>query len=279
VRPGDFGLGRRGDEHRPAFGAGGYRGGVEVGRGGELGGFNRAGHTTAYVRPSALRDVGLGVRRERYPYFTRDWSRDHRGIWLPPAWFGGVGPWYAPAWDHVAPFVGITDQPLDYDYGSTAVFQDNSLYLNGEPVGSADDYAAQALALSAAGRDAATGDADQWEPLGVFGLVQTNDTVAQRFFQLGVNKAGVVRGNYYDALADSTQPVYGEVDRKSQRVVWSIGDKKDIVFEAGLNNLTQNETTVLIHSGKSVTQQMILVRIPAPPDAQTPAPLPAPPPQ
>jgi hypothetical protein len=139
------------------------------------------------------------------------------------------------------------------------------MYLNGEPLGPVGDYSAQALALDDAGRAAMVADSDEWQPLGVFGLIQGNEATAQRIFQLAVNKNGIVRGNYYDAIADNNQPVFGEVDKKSQRVVWSVGDRKDIVYEAGLNNLLQNETTVLIHYGKERTQQMILVRLPPPP--------------
>ena len=70
-----------------------------------------------------------------------------------------------------------------------------------------------------------------------------------------------MRGNYYDALADTTLPVYGSVNAKTQKVAWSIGDKKRIVYEAGLNNLTRDETTVLVHYGKERTQQMVLLRL------------------
>jgi hypothetical protein len=109
-------------------------------------------------------------------------------------------------------------------------------------------------------------DSDDWQPLGVFGLIQGDEQVAQRIFQLGINKAGIIRGNYYDAVADNTLPVYGSVDQKSQRAAWSIGEKKDIVFEAGLNNLTQDQSTVLVHFGKDRTDQMALVRLPEPAD-------------
>ena len=115
-------------------------------------------------------------------------------------------------------------------------------------------------------RQAPPAQTDEWQPLGVFGLIQGDEKEAQRIFQLGVNRAGVIRGNYYDAVADNTMPVYGSVDPKSQRAAWSIGEKKDVVFEAGLNNLTQNETTVLVHHGKDRTQQMMLVRLEQPKD-------------
>jgi hypothetical protein len=181
-----------------------------------------------------------------------------------------------PLWGGVAPFLGITGPPIPYDYGSTALFQGDSFYLNGDPVASAADYAAQAMSLDDMGRAANPDQSDQWQPLGVFGLMQGNETTAQRVFQLAVDKAGIVRGNYYDAVADSNQPVYGAVDPKSQRVVWSVGDRKDIVYEAGLNNLLQNEATVLIHYGQQRTIQMVLVRLPAPADQPQPQQLPPP---
>ena len=42
---------------------------------------------------------------------------------------------------------------------------------------------------------------------------------------------------------------------------WSVGEKKDVVYEAGLYNLTQKECNVLIHYGKDQTRQMMLVRL------------------
>jgi hypothetical protein len=232
------------------------------------------------MRASTLGGIGRGIRGGEYPYFTRGWYGNHGGAWFPGLWFGGVDPWFNPPWDTLSPFVGIAGPPIDYDYGSTAVIQDGSMYLNGESIGSADDYAAQAVALDDTGRAAMLAPTDEWQPLGVFGLIQGNEAVAQRIFQLAANRAGIVHGNYYDAVADVNQPVFGAIDRKTQRVAWSIGDRKDIVYEAGLNNLTQNETTVLIHYGKVRTQQMILVRLPPPPGQPgQPAPptLPAPP--
>jgi hypothetical protein len=224
----------------------------------------RLGHDTGYISPTRLRGLGESVRAGRYPYFTRDWYNGRGGIWFPPQWVGGVGPWDVPPWGTLAPFVGITTPPAVFDYGSTTLIQDDTVYQNGDPLGSAADYAAQALALDDAGRAAMPAATDQWQPLGVFGLIQGNETVAQRIFQLAIDGNGVVRGNYYDTVADTTLPVSGALDKTSQRVAWSIGDKKSIVFETGLNNLLQNQTTVLIHYGKNSTQQMVLVRLPDP---------------
>jgi len=264
VHPGSVHVGTGGVVVRPpgTVVRPGGTGGYVVIRPNPVGGSVRVGHYTGYVSPANLRGIGVGIRGVRYPYFTPAWYRTHVGLWYPRFWVGGVGIWFVPPWATLAPFVGITAPPIVYDYGSTVVIQDGTVYQNGEIIGPAADYAAQAITLEATGRAAMLADTDQWQPLGVFGLIQGNETTAQRIFQLAVNKNGIVRGNYYDAIADNTLPVYGAIDTKTQRVAWSIGDKRDIVFETGLNNLLQNETTVLVHYGKEGTQQMVLVRLP-----------------
>ena len=44
---------------------------------------------------------------------------------------------------------------------------------------------------------------------------------------------------------------------------------ENIVFETGLNNLTEDETTVLVHYGKDRTRQMGLVHIEQPDDKKS----------
>lgn len=249
------------------YGAGGsaYRGGVAVGPGGVAVG-GGAVHSTAYYSPTAMRTTGVAVRGYSYSAFTPTWYGAHANVWVASRWVGGVNVWVRPAWPAVATFVGLAAAatPIVYDYGSTTVINNNTVYQNGDPVASAPEYAAQAMTIADAGRQAKPPETDDWQPLGVFGMIQGDETVAQRIFQLAVNKAGILRGNYYDAVADNNLPVYGSVDPKSQRAAWTIGDKKDIVFEAGLTNLTQNETTVLIHYGKDRTSEQMLVRLDPP---------------
>lgn len=248
--------------------AGFARGGVAVGPGGvAVGGGRVVGHATGYLSPFTLRANAIAVRSAGYyPYFTRPWYTAHAAAWAAPRWVVGYNLWAPPVWGTVAAFVGVSAPPVAYDYGSTVVVNDTSVYVNGEPVATPEEYATQATEIADAGRAAKPADEDEWQPLGVFGLVKFEDTVAQRIFQLAVNKAGVVRGNYYDTVADATTPVYGSVDKTSQRVAWSIGDKKTIVFETGLSNLTKYECNVLIHYGKERTEQQQLVRIEEPKD-------------
>jgi hypothetical protein len=267
-------VGRRGGVAVTPWGgaaAGGARGGVAVGPGGAAVGGYRAGavvgHATHYVSPTAFRATAVGVRTGGYyPYFNRTWYAAHATAWVAPRWVVGYNLWRPVAWGTLATFLAVPTPVASYDYGSNVVIQDNTVYVNGESAGSAADYATQATAIADTGRAAKPAENDEWQPLGVFGMIQGDEQVAQRIFQLAVNKDGVIRGNYYDAVADNTLEVYGSVDKKTQRAAWSIGDKKDIVFEAGLNNLTKDEASVLVHYGKEKTQQMMLVRLEEPKD-------------
>jgi hypothetical protein len=202
-------------------------------------------------------------------YFTPTWYAAHPGAWRAARW-ATAGVWAAATWAGAASYAGVPlETATSYDYGSTIVYQDDAVYVNGEQLATAEVYAEQATAIADAGRAEPPAAADEeWQPLGVFGMVQGEETVANTLFQLAVNKAGLIRGNYYDALGDNNLPVFGSVDKKTQRAAWSVGEKKEIVYEAGLYNLTQPECTVLIHYGKEKTRQMILVRLEQPPDGQ-----------
>lgn len=262
---------------------GGVRTGVAgVGVGGAyLGGarYGAVGHTTAYWSPSIVRNSAFVVRSNRYPYFTPTFFQGRPNVWVAPRWVGGYNLWRPPVWGTVATFVGIAAAaPIVYDYGSTVVLQNDTVYYNGDPIASAADYANQAYQIAGTGRQAPPVENEQWQPLGVFGMIQQDEKTAQRVFQLAVNQAGTIRGNYYDAIADNNLPVYGSIDKNTQRVAWSIGDKTDIVFETGLPNLTQESSTVLVHYGKESTQQMILVRL-EDPQQQQQQPQQIPPPQ
>jgi hypothetical protein len=246
------------------FGAtAGFRAAVAVAPNGGAGGV-AVGHATRYVSVTALRTQGVYVR-EAYSggAFTADWYRLHRAAWQPARW-RAASFWVAPPWSVVARFCAVSTTPVSYNYGSTAVIDSGQVYLDGTQVASAADYADQALAVAGGGRQAQLAEEEEWQPLGVFGLIRGEEQEPQAVLQLAVNRDGILRGNYHDALTDSNLPVYGAVDRRTQRAAWSVGDKKTVVLEAGLQNLTQDETTVLVHYGTARTRQMALVRLQQP---------------
>jgi hypothetical protein len=132
--------------------------------------------------------------------------------------------------------------------------------INGRSVGTAEQFSQQADELAETGTAAAASPDDKWLPLGVFALVRNEHQHPQLIMQLAVNQQGILRGNYTDEVTDSTLPVHGAIDRRSQRAAWTVGDNKYSVMEAGLNNLTQSEAPALIHKN-GTTQKWLLVRL------------------
>ena len=111
--------------------------------------------------------------------------------------------------------------------------------MNGDSVGTQEQYAKQAITIADTGKQAEASKEEEWLSLGVFAMVQGEQADANDLFQLAVNKDGIIRGNYYNALGDTTLPVYGAVDKKTQRAAWTVGDKKEPIYEAGIANLTK----------------------------------------
>ncbi|MFL5240882.1 MAG: hypothetical protein ACJ8FY_02125 [Gemmataceae bacterium] len=127
-----------------------------------------------------------------------------------------------------------------------------------------EQYAEQAVTFADSGKQAPATEEEEWLALGVFAMVQGEQVNGNDLFQLAVNKSGTIRGNYYNALADTTLPVYGSVDKKTQRAAWTVGNRKEPIYEAGFANLTKSETTMLVHFGKGSTQQWTLVSVEQP---------------
>ncbi len=151
--------------------------------------------------------------------------------------------------------------PVYYDYGNTVVYQDNSVYVNGQATGTSEQYYDQANSLATSGAQADTSTDGDWLPLGVFGLTKPDQTQAVATIQLAVNKQGIIRGNYTDAATDKTQLIQGSVDKQSQRAAFTVGDNTTNLIETGLYNLTKDEAPCLLHFGPDRTEQWLLVRL------------------
>lgn len=101
-------------------------------------------------------------------------------------------------------------------------------------------------------------------PLGVWALAPEEKGDAYLFFQLSVDKNGVVSGAYQNALSGEKAPISGQLDKKTQRVAWKIGTNGNTVIETGLQNLTKEVASCLIHFGPDQTQTWLLVRLKQP---------------
>jgi hypothetical protein len=222
----------------------------------------------------------------------RGWVVAHRrNVWFTPVWWGRhpfpVGGWHFHFWRHSFParhwWIAPTwpqattwftwsapphvwAQPVFYDYGSggNVIFQDNNVYIGGELVSTADEFAMSAMDLATvpppeSDEQAATAE---WLPLGTF-AVSTNekDVEPSHVVQLAVSREGIVSGTLFNIDTEQSQAVQGQVDKDTQRVAFRIGESEAIVAETGLYNLTQEEAPLLIHFGAERTEQTLLVRL------------------
>jgi hypothetical protein len=199
-----------------------------------------------------------------YDCFHGGWWNRYPGAWRAAAWTTAAAVWAAASWSNCYPFCDYPAEPVYYDYGTNVVYEGDTVYYGGDPVFTQEQYAQQAIAVADTGKRAEASKEEEWLPLGVFAMIQGERTDSNDLFQLAVNKAGTIRGNFYNVLSDTTLPVYGAVDKNSRRAAWTVGDRKEPIYEAGFANLTKSETTMLVHFGKDRTQQWTLVRVEQP---------------
>ncbi len=160
-------------------------------------------------------------------------------------------------------------EPYGYNYGNSIVYQDGEVYYGSQAAGTAQQYYQEAADLAASPAAADSTSNAQWLPLGVFGLMANGKKTPDMVFQLAVDRNGTIRGNYFDQVTQTNLPVTGAVDKHSQRVAWKVATGQGLVVETGLGNLTQDESTALVHFGADRTEQDLLVRIKQPTDGQT----------
>ncbi|MCP4813374.1 MAG: hypothetical protein GY888_12750 [Planctomycetaceae bacterium] len=178
------------------------------------------------------------------------WNRPYR--WATWAAITGWFPW---GWN----------QQVAYNYGENVYYEDNSVYYGDNAVATAEEYAGQAQTIAESAPE--VDDAVEWMSLGVFAVTQDGQESGPPptlFLQLAVNKQGIVAGTFSNTADDSTQPIEGMVDQKSQRSAWTITEKKWPVMETGISNLTQDTAPALLHFEDGQTQQWLLVRLEEP---------------
>ena len=248
-----------------------YSGGVRVkgARGGVVGHRTRAvTRTTRYGHARAVRRSFYAGHIGYHRWFGRNWYTRHPSAWRARRWVG-VSIWTVASWRTLHSWWGWgTTNPYYYDYGTTVVYEGDTVYYDSEPIATAEEYYTQAGDIASQGVGEIPED-EEWQSLGVWAMVQGTEIQANKILQLAVSKTGVIGGNYYDALTESTLPVQGSVDQESQRAAWIIGENEEVVYETGIYNLTQEETEMLIHFGQDNTQQWSLVRLEAPEDSAT----------
>ncbi|MFG0262666.1 MAG: hypothetical protein ACF788_09780 [Novipirellula sp. JB048] len=229
---------------------------VVAGPAGAAAGFARVTPSGRYRSAVAVRD-----NYHHWDLYGSRWHTDHPGAWFAAGWAASTV-WRTATWNSVGTWMSYpVAAPVYYDYGNSIAYDDGNVYMNGESLGSSEEYYEQASEIAQAGAEAAAPPDEEWLPLGVFALTRTDAIESSVSIQLAVNKQGIIRGNYTDTATERTQLIQGSVDKATQRVVFSVGEEKSNLIETGLYNLTKDEAPALVHIGKDKTEQWLLVRL------------------
>jgi hypothetical protein len=243
---------------------------------GDYGDAQRLGYGTHYEGDRALyaqRNTFV-AGAAAYPTYSPAMYGAHAGAWTATN-MTSPSLYTNPGYGAVAGQLGMAQQPAPYDYGGNVVAQPNAVYVNGDNVGTPQQYADEASGIAASG-NAQPDPNTQWQPLGVFAMVEPGQTSSDDTFQLAVSPQGILRGNYHDLKNDSVTPLAGTVDPKTQRAAWTIGGDQTPVYEVGIANLTRDQTTMLLHTPDGQQRQFNLIRLPDPAQAAGAGSAPAP---
>jgi hypothetical protein len=248
--------------------------GIQTGgfRPGQFGPPPSANHAAADLRVQG--NIARSNFRD-YNVFGRDWYVQYPGAWYTRGYAHSV--WAAAAWSDVNAWLGGEFSAYQYTYGKELTYESGDVCLDGRPIATAGKYYDSAAAIAQSGEranipreSAANNQAIQaganWLPLGVFEAIPSGAT-SKMLFQLAVNKAGIIRGNYFDPPAKNMQLIQGAVDKETARAAWVVADRKNIIFDCVLYNLTKSETPVLVHVGKDKAERWLLIRMNQAPDS------------
>jgi hypothetical protein len=210
---------------------------------------------------AAARGAAIRNNFDDYGAFASNWAKAHPGTWAPDGWPADAA-WSTAGWPDICSWCGWGDNvpPADYTYGDNVTYQGDEVYYGDDPVATGEQYYQAATQIADSAPPPGSGG-DNWMPLGVFSIIQGNESESDRLFQLALSKGGAIGGNYYFATADTTLPVHGWVNKETQRAAWIVGDKKTTVFDIGITSLTKNEAPILVHKGKDATERWMLVHL------------------
>jgi hypothetical protein len=160
--------------------------------------------------------------------------------------------------------------PYYWDYGPGEYIHcyNNVIYVNGQWFEPAPVYYERTVQLAERAPEIVPQQAAQieWMPLGVFAVSRDGVVDNNVLVQLAVTKDGRIGGTVLNQVTGVTFDISGTVDRQSQRAAWTYVDEngKKIAMETGIFNLTQPESTAMLHNGPDDIQVVQLVRLEEP---------------
>ena len=190
--------------------------------------------TVAHATPAAAETIA----------FTTDWYAKHPEAWRPTR--SSADSWKTA---DVATITAWLGQPVTA--AGTAAGNGGAVATAGGAGVGADGL--QSVLVLPAGHQNAVGPADaDWLPLGVFAVVppdvaQQSDQ-AHNYQQLAVDRQGTIKGNFFDTISGTVQPIAGTVDRTSLTASWTVGANGSR-FTAPMRAFAGQPRTVSMSSG------------------------------
>jgi len=164
-------------------------------------------------------------------------------------------PWKWATWNGLHGWLGYPVRPIAYSYYVSGGY----VYNGGTQITTVTQYAEQANDIAEAAEEQEE-DAE-WMSLGVFGVVPKEGDEVEVTLQLALAKDGTIGGTYRNSAVDVTLPLSGAVDEKTQRAAWRIGEDDPVVMETGVENLTKDKSTVLLHFENGTTETWTMIRM------------------
>ena len=176
--------------------------------------------------------------------FTPDWYAKHPEAWQPTK---SSADWWKTA--DMATISVWLGQPVTAA-GTTADSGSGVATAGGADV-NADGL--QSVLVLPAGHQNAVGPADSdWLPLGVFAVVPPDvaqqSGQAHNYQQLAVDRQGTIKGNFFDTISGTVQPIAGAVDRTALTASWTVGANGSR-FTAPMRAFAGQPRTVSMSSG------------------------------
>lgn len=237
------GVGRVGEPGRPAAGPGpgapGVAGpglpGSPVGPAnvGGVAGFIGAKPAATATRSAAAQgrvDSLQAALAGRTQPFTAGWYAEHPNAWQ---YTHPYANWWA-----VGGAVGLT-RWLGYSVAAGAT---NATVTE---AAATETIASDATAAA----DAPPSDLE-WMPLGVYAAGPKGTSEAHIYLQLAVSRKGELKGNYYDAISNATQPITGSIDKDTRKATWKVGSGSQ--FDTTLDGLMTTPSDVTVKAGSSM---------------------------
>jgi hypothetical protein len=103
----------------------------------------------------------------------------------------------------------------------------------------------------------------RWMALGVYALapIYGPDVSPNDYFTLAASPDGLIGGVYFNPDKNQNEEIIGIIDSKSLRAVWKFIGSDWPIFEAGLLNFTEEQSTAIVHYPDGNREAQLMIKL------------------